>query len=325
MKSPRSTKLSTALLAALALTFIGGCTPPDELIKKMLGGHLEKCKSAEGDFAEIKLFDGNTEKILKSTCEEPVTELVIEDKIKASAKIGPYKWLIGQNPDSGVWVVSGIEWREMTDAQRILSEDDPDANTLEAGAKHFEDVEKALPNSPWVKLSRLELLLQLRKKTRNKKDQKEESDITGLGERAQTQYNAIQEWAKANSNADLATKSRVMIIDYYRNYNNFIDNALETQGSGDEHLQNAIKMAEKEKNEADAEKYRKELERVTAERVVETERLTKRQKALKKAMCEEIAMLSADGIKDDALKSSAIAAKESGKTLCAAEEAKQPE
>ena len=119
MNSPRSTKLSTALLAALALTFIGGCTPPDELIKKMLGGHLEKCKSAEGDFAEIKLFDGNTEKVLKSTCEEPITELVIEDKIKASAKIGPYKWFIGQNPDSGVWVVSGSAFRPLREPLRV--------------------------------------------------------------------------------------------------------------------------------------------------------------------------------------------------------------
>ena len=198
-------------------------------------------------------------------------------------------------------------------------------NFTEVARGTAEDVEKALPDSPWVKISRLELLLNLRKKTRNKKDKKEESDITGLGARAQAQYDAIQEWAKKNNNADLATQSRVMIIDYYRNYNSFIDGALETQGSGDEHLQNAIKMAEKEKNEADAEKYRKELERVTAERVLETERLTKRQKELKKAMCAEIAMLSADGIKDDTLKSRAIAAKESGKTLCVAEEAKQPE
>ena len=324
MKRSRSMPLSTLLPIALSLTFLAGCTPPQELIKKMLAGHLEKCKSAEGDFAEIKLFGGEKETILKETCEEPVTELMLEDKIKATAKVGPYTWLIGQNPDSGVWVVSSIEWREMSDARRVLKEDDPDVNTLEAGAKHFEKVAEKLPDSPWVKLSRLELLLDLRKKTRNKKGKDEEADITGLGARAQAQYDAMQEWAKKNNNADLGTKARVMVIDYYRNYNSFIDNALETQGSGDEHLQNAIKMAEKEKNEADAEKYRKELERVTAERVLETERLTKRQKVLKQSMCEEIAALSADGIKDDTLKSRVIAAKESGKTLCVAD-AKQPE
>ena len=131
MKRSRSMPLSTLLPIALSLTFLAGCTPPQELIKKMLAGHLEKCKSAEGDFAEIKLFGGEKETILKETCEEPVTELMLEDKIKATAKVGPYTWLIGQNPDSGVWVVSSIEWREMSDARRVLKEDDPDVNTLE--------------------------------------------------------------------------------------------------------------------------------------------------------------------------------------------------
>lgn len=308
--------LTRLLIPLFLLTALAACTPPKEKIVKMLNGHLDSCKSADGDFAQIQLFGKKTQEVLKSTCSQPIEDLRLEDKIKAIGMVGPYKWIIGQNPSSGVWVVSDIEWREMADARRVLAEDDRDETTLASGIKHLEAVEKKLPDDPWVKRSRMELMLELRQKMRSKKGTSEQ-DITGLGADTQAYYDATLTWAREKSNKDIEAHARSMVMDYYDRYNTFIEDSFANQGSGDESLENAIKLEEKEGRPEKAEEYRKELEKVRAERIVQTEVLTKRQALIKAALCKEAALLSADGVKDEALKGRVVAAKQAAQATCA--------
>lgn len=313
--SPVSRIHSHALLIFAALTLAVGCTPPEELVKKMLSKHLEECRAADGDFAEVETFDGSTETVLKVACTKELTELSIEDGIKGTAKTGPYIWHVATNPDSGVWVLSGIEWRDMTDARRILDEDDPEANTLRAGLENMEAIQKALPESTWVRKNHMRMLLDLRKKTRVKDDAK--GDITGLGPRAQTYYEETLAWANEHDHAELATELRLMVVDYLRSYKNFLDMALESQGSMDDHLRNSIELAEKEGNKGEAEKYRAELEKVLEERTAETKMIEGRKVSLTKRICTEVAKLSPQGIEEDVLKERVVAIK--GSVTCGAQ------
>lgn len=291
----------TPLLRALAplalLCGVAACTPPQEKIKKVLDEHIASCKKAEGEFAQIEIFDGSTEPVLKIACDEPIEELRLEEKVRATAQTGPYEWTISTHPDSGVWVVSNLQWPVMDDARRVLEMEDPDENTLRSGAEKLAEAQEALPESDWIRRKRLGLLLALREKTRSKEGAK---DLAGLGEQAQAYYAEQLEWAAERP--EVAAQLRLQVIDYLRDYDSFLDLALESQGSGDEHLENAAKLEEKEGHKDKAAEYRAELEERKKKRAEETKQLRARKEKLRARLCKELAALSPQGIREEGLK-----------------------
>lgn len=310
---PRSTTLPVALTLGLCCLMLSSCTNPREQIQKELDRQIAECKKADGDFAEIEFFDGSKEQILREACDKPIEQLILEDKVTAKAKMGPYEWHIAPHPDSGRWVAAGIDWREFEDARRIYEEEDPDADTIADGLTKLASAQEALPESAWIRRAQMELVLKHRKKTRGKKGNTESLD--GLGERAETYYKGHMAWAKEAKEPAEAARARLMVIDYLKDYDSFLDMALESQGSADEHLENAAKLAEKEGRPEEAEKYRKELADRQAKREKERTELIERQKKLKARACKEATELSSQGIEDDALKDQIVAAKQSTKCL----------
>ena len=304
--TPPATRAILLVLLGASLTM--GCTPDEEKIQRMLQKHLDTCKATkDGEvMAEIKLFDGSTEPMLVEACSSPITELAIDSGVTATAKTGPYTWNISQHPDSGVWVASGVQWSDFHNALKILHDrDDPDAATYQGAVDQMASAEAAFPESAYVRARHLELLLKLRHKTRYKKGQTEE-ELTGLGKETQTYYDRLLTWASEQNQKDLANEARLMVIDYLGSYKRFLDDSLDTLGSRDDVLETSIKVAEKEGNTEDAEKYRTELETSRAERPKLQAELESRQQKVKDRRCKEIASLSADGIEDGDLKSRVV-------------------
>lgn len=299
-----------AFVVCACLGLLAGCTPPRELIQKMMAAPLEECKNGEGDFAPMEMVDGTIEQVLVSACAKPIEQIDIEDKIKATAKMGPYTWRFNTDPSSGVWKVTGIEWRELTEGKKILEDEDADANTYKKGLEDFAKAQEQYPEGTWVRLARLEMMLKLQKKTRNKL---EGEALAGIGADAEKQLAETIEWAKEKPVA--SARARLLVIDYINEYRNFLDMALETQGAGDEHLENSAKLAEKEGRPEEAAKYRKELEDVIARREKETVEIKDRQTKLLARVCSELSALAPERIDRADIKDQVVALKKG--TKCA--------
>ena len=297
---------ATAWFGALCLmTLCLGCTSDEEKITKVIQAHLEACQKAEGPIAEVEIFDGSKEPILKQACEQSVTELVVDSGVTATAKTGPYAWSISQHPDSGLWVVSGLSWSDFHNALAMLEDDDdPDAATLQGAAEQMAAAQLAFPQSPLVREHHLALLLATRKKTRSKTNQE---DLAGIGPQAQAYYDELLGWSEQQEHAELSAKARVMVIEYLKDYEEFLAMSKGTIGGRDDVLETAIREAERSNDAESAAAYREELEASLAERPGQIKTIEDREELVRARICKELAGLDPQHIKEDALKTRAVA------------------
>ena len=156
----------TSLPALCLLSLLLGCTPPEQHIQRVIDQTLATCRGAEGDFADIELFQGEKRPLLKQACEMPVEGLKVKDKVTATATVGPYLWKVSTHPESGIWVVSDIIWQDIDDARRILEMEKPDPNSLAHAEKKFAKLQESMPKNAWIHRERLTNALRLRKATR---------------------------------------------------------------------------------------------------------------------------------------------------------------
>lgn len=279
------------IYAGLAIAaLLVGCTPDEEKVARVIEQGLAECKKAEGDFAEITVVGGKDE-MLKVVCEKEVTDLKLIDEYHASAKVGPSDWLVGVDSETGVWVLTQVDWEALNDARTQLREEDPPKDARARAETALAKAQEQMPESIWVRKTRLENLLALRATERGKSD-----DATALGETAQKVFDDAVAWARENNKPELSAELRVMLVDYYKDYASKLEMAFENIGGQDEWLQNLIKQAEKDGNKEDAENYRKTLEDSLANRDTEIAQMNARIADSKKKACEYLSQLDPSGL-----------------------------
>lgn len=285
-------KRSLAILVGIGV--IAGCTPNEEKVQKVIDRALEECKASEGPFSEVTVVEGKDE-VLTETCAMPVTDLKLIDEYHASAMIGPYTYTVGIDNETGVWVLTQVDWEALADARRALKGEDPPKDARERAEPAFAKAQEELPSSAWIREQRFANILELRKMERNK-----DADRVKLGEPAQKLLDETTAWALENGKPELAFKLRMMVVEHQKRFAGSLENSFGNLGGSDEHLEATIRQAEKDGDKEQAEKYRATLEKERAERPAKIKRMQDEIVAARKAACAQLEKIDPMTLEGDA-------------------------
>ncbi len=270
-----------------------GCETPEEKARNLIERSLKDCKKMEGEFVTIKLNVGE-DRILKSTCDNPITSLKMKEGDMADVMVGPYLWSAGLHEVSGVWVVANIEWEDLDKAIR-MTKDDAKIESRTKGIPMWESVQKTLPTSPWIREQRFDNVLALRKKTRGKS-----KNPTELGP-AKAVFDELVNWAKKD-HPDLAAQTQLKVVNYFKDQGDKLEMALEGIGSQDGHFEASIRQAEKDGDKKTIEKYTKKLEESRAGRDAEIALVNQRISIVRKHACDISKQISPSSVTNPDLK-----------------------
>lgn len=269
------------------------CETDEEKARNLVNLSLAECKKMEGEFITMELNVGKDE-VLKSTCDLPISSLEMKEGFNADAKVGPYTWSVGLHEISRVWVLTNISWEALNQAIR-MTKDDAKVASREKGLVLWEDVQKEVPSSSWIREQRFDNILKLRKKTRGKT-----KNPTELGPAKQA-YLELVGWSSKN-NPDLSAETILKIVNYFSDQGDKLEMALESIGSQDGHFEALITLAKKEKDKKSFDKYSKILEDSRASRDSEIEAVEKKIATLRKHACEESTKIKMGSVKNTDLK-----------------------
>lgn len=278
----------------LTSTFLFACTEaPEVKARNLMTRSLEECKKMEGEFITMTLNVGD-DRVLKSTCESPITELTMKEGDMADVKVGPYVWSMGLHEVSGVWVLANIEWENLEKAIR-MTKGEAKTDSRKKGVLMWEDVQKELPTSSWIREQRFDNLLTLRKQTRGKSE-----NPTELGS-VTPAFAELVGWAKKND-PDLAAATQLKVVNYFKDQGDKLEMALEGIGSQDGHFESSIRQAKKDKDTKTFEKYTKKLAESRAGRDAEIALVNKRITTVRKHACDISKQISTADVKNTDLK-----------------------
>lgn len=308
MRWPSRKMSAVAILMGAAVALAAGCADQKAKAQKLIQDKVAECRQAEPDgvWYEVELFDDATEKVLWETCREEITDFEMTSEFGARAKTGPTVWTVGVDEELGVWVPIDAGWETLDSAMGAIGEDDPSEESLRYAEEQLAKAQQEYPSSAWLRLRRLENLLDLRAKTRKSSA----DDASKLGETAEAYYTETLEWAEANDKLDAKVEAQYLVADHLRDYIAHLDLAMESFGAMDDHLLKSIEEAEKQGESDEADKYRKELEERTAKREAEKAMLEERQRQTKEHLCMRLAELSPAGVGDQTLQKKVVAIKE---------------
>lgn len=308
MKHP----VSLLIVAALAV----GCTPPEEKVRKVIDRALEECMGADGEFANVTVVEG-TDEVLKETCSVGMADLKLVDEYHATANVGPYTYTVGVDNETGVWVLTQVDWEALADARRALKGDSPPKDARVRAEPAFAKAQDEFPASMWIRRTRFENLLSIRKLERNK-----DEDRVRLGDAVDKLLAENAAWATENKKPELAFDLRMMVVDYQKDFANALENSFGNLGGADEHLEATIRQAEKDGDKEAAAEYRATLEKERAERPKKIERMQNEIVASRKAACAQLDQIDPNVMEGDA-RTAATAAK--GATNCAPDAFEPPD
>lgn len=283
----------------VALIIATGCTPNEEKVRKVVDRALEQCKQAEGPFAEVTVVEG-TDEVLKETCAMEVKDLKLIDDYHATAMVGPYTYTVGIDNETGVWVLTQVDWENLAEARRGLAGGDPPKDARQRAEAAFAKAQQELPSSEWVRRERFENLLAIRKLERN-----QDTDRIRLGDAVQK---LLDETAADAQHKALAAQMRLMVVDYDKDFAAALESSFGNLGGADEHLEATIRQAEKDGDTENAKKYRETLEKERAERPAKIKRMQDEIVAARKAACDQLSKVDPNVLEGD-VKKEAMAVK----------------
>lgn len=291
----------------LAATGLSGCMSKREKAKKLLERRVEECRKAKGTWYKASILKGDEQtRILRQTCDEEMGTVQLTDEFTAKVEVGPYTWKAGIDEEMGAWVLQGVSWLALDRGLQRLDKSEPTAKELERGVEELAKAQEAYPKSAWIRLERLDGLVRLREKRR----EKTKESAVGLGERAKKQLTSTVEWAGDNDDPATAAKARLKAVQYVQDYIRSIEEAKSALGSQDDYYKKSIEEAEDAGNPEQAEKYRTELEEMKEKRPEKRELYDKLLGLADKRLCSHLSKLDAGDVEDDSVASRAKAAEE---------------
>jgi len=274
---------TTALIALVGLT---ACTSPEDKIKRVVEGQLAKCKASTDTFYDVMIGDEKSP-ILREVCDLPVDNIKQTDPFHGVAKTGPYDWILSVDAENGVWVLNQVDYEPMTEALGALGMADPDEASMTKAADALGRAQEGLPDSEWVRVTRVEQAMQARDRQRGK----DKVDPSGLGS-AQAPYEENLAWAKSKS-PETQAKMQLALIGAYKKYSTKLQDAYDGLGSQDSYYEASISAAQKEKDTKTVESYTAELAKMQAERPAEQKMLMDRKGLAFDLICKTISELTA--------------------------------
>lgn len=296
-----------ALAVGLVLFAAGlpGCMSKREKAKKLLKRRIEQCRKADGTWYQAEVLKGEEKtRILRQTCEEEMGTVQLADQFTAKVDVGPYTWTAGLDEEMGAWILRDAAWKSLERGLQRLDKEEPTDKELERGLEELAKAQDQYPKSAWIRLKRLEGLLQLREKRR----EKTEKSGVDLGDRASKQLSSTVEWATDNDDTATAAKARLKAVQYVEDYIRAIENAKSALGSQDDYYKKSIEEAEEANNPDQAEKYRTELEEMKEERPKKRKKYDSLLKQARKRLCSHLDKLAPGDIDDESVAKRARAA-----------------
>ncbi len=272
---------TTALIALVGLT---ACTSQEDKIKRVVEGQLAKCKASTDTFYDVMIGDEKSP-ILREVCDLPVDNIKQTDPFHGVAKTGPYDWILSVDAENGVWVLNQVDYEPMTEALGALGMADPDEASMTKAADALGRAQEGLPDSEWVRVTRVEQAMQARDRQRGK----DKVDPSGLGS-AKAPYEENLAWAKAK-NPETQAKMQLALIGAYKKYSTKLQDAYDGLGSQDSYYEASISAAQKEKDTKTVESYTAELAKMQAERPAEKKMLMDRKGLAFDLICKTISEL----------------------------------
>lgn len=290
------TVLGFALLALTAAA-ASGCSDKKKKASKVINEAVEKCRSSDETFHEVELLKGaETQEVLAATCEEELGEVKMVDEFSAEAELGPYLWRAGLDQETGIWTMQSVDWETLSQARKRLGRESLDENVLKHAEKQLAKAQRQYPESSWIRLERLGVLLQLRSRDR----ELAQSGLE-LGDEVTEHLEETLQWARDSENQGAEAKAQLRIVGYYRDFLDQVANARDAMGSQDVHLKRSAELAEEEGNPEEAEKYRTQLEELKEKRPEKRKQFDELTEETELLLCERVPDLSTEGIEDSAL------------------------
>ncbi|MFP4600108.1 MAG: hypothetical protein ACLFVJ_17755 [Persicimonas sp.] len=303
-----SRRLTLLLAAVVALAATAGCSNPEEKALENITKKVEECRQSEpeGMFYTFELRGSDdTERVFKPACDMEIEKFELSSDVSAQAYTGPVRWGTRISKETDVWTLFVAEWPALERALNAIEGDEVDVDSRRYAESHFAQAQEQMPDNAWIRLRRLENLLDLRTDTRKKDDK----NPPHIGDKAEKQLEETVAWAEDNDNPDAKAQAQYLAVDHVRTYVDKIDRILSADGSSDEWLIKAAEAAEKEGDKEGAEEYRDELEETRKKRDETQELFTERREQTVAQLCEQLDELSLDGVSDDAIKTQIETAK----------------
>ncbi len=303
-----SRRLTLLLAAVVALATLAGCSDPKEKALKNITKKVEECRQAEpeGMFYTFELRgNDDTERVFKAACDMEIEKFEMSSDVSAHAYTGPVRWGTRISKKTDVWTLFVAEWPSLERALNAIEGSEIDVDSRRYAESHFSQAQEQMPDNAWIRLRRLENLLDLRTETRKKDDK----NPPHIGDNAEKQLDETVAWAEENDNPDAKARAQYLAVDHVRTYIDKIDRILSADGSSDEWLIKAAEASEKEGDKEGAQEYRDELEETRKKRAETQELFTERREQTVAYLCERLEELSLDGVTDDTIKTQVDTAK----------------
>lgn len=289
----------TSLVLGL-MAFCTGCTQPRDKARKTLKKKISSCQTSEvkGAFHQVELMGGERKRVLQAACHKKLGRLEKIDEFTFEGETGPYTWRMGLQTDLGVWKLVDVGWPLLEKVARRRDNENLTEETHRKIEGLLEKAQKALPESSWIRLERLENLLALRAMQRSY-DEKHPSE---LGKKASKYFADVVAWSDEQGDNYAEMKARYMVVDHWLEFIRELESAVQSSGRSDQWLEKSIEIAKKKGNPKKAEEYRKQLESKKSERKKLKESAKGFKKSAKNKACEQLKHLSSGTVKRDALK-----------------------
>lgn len=291
-----SRKFCAGLFSALALS---GCMKPEDKVKNVVMPLIEKCKASPERFFEVTLYDKSKRQVFQEACQQPAAEVELTSEWGARVMTGPVEWVAGLDKASGAWTLNEVSWEAFDRVKRMRDASELDAEAMEQVEKGLAKSQQELPSSAWLRLERMQNLLNMRQKTRTF----QEARPISIGERGEAYMTELEAWSKQEKRPEVLVEARLKVIAHLQHYRGRQESAVESVGAQDEWLERSIQVSLKEGNKAAAEAAKKELEDKRSRAGQERELLLQRVAEAKRVICEEIGRIALEGVENAELKS----------------------
>lgn len=286
---------STALVAALAVAT--GCSSMEDRIENVVEHERDECKQADDQFYEVTTQDGSTYEVLAELCHLEPSDAEMHTDWRGTVETGPLMWTAEENQDDSTVYLTRAAWPALDRARSAAGSDDPE--TLEEAEEHFAEAQSEYGDSSWVRLNRLENLLDLRDHERP--DDPDELEGSLLGEDVEQLYREVVEWAESEDKPETADRARLAVVDHLSGYIGEQQSSIDSLGGQDSHYESIIEHERDEGNIEEAEKYEEKLEERRERRPEIKEQLQTRIRMGRLEGCDVLDELDAADVDDDRL------------------------
>lgn len=288
--------LLSLLVGLVALGSLAGCTDQEKKAEEALQKAVNECRSdrPDGAFVEVDVHD-DTQEVLQKACEKDFEGFEMTSDVSAEATTGPVTWGGRIDKSSGIWTLYSANFESLDRARNLVEEDDLSENDYERADELFAKAQEQVPESAWIRVHRLDNLLELREKTRDNG----EGRPYHIGDRASDYLEETLEWTDENDDPDTAARTQQLVVDYTLDYLDMARDVRDSESSTDEWLEEAAEKAEEDGDDEEAEEYREQIELTDKRRKIKEdlyEKLTDRATAY---ACEKIDDISLEEVESE--------------------------